>query len=173
MIAGMAHRTGLAIQPSTPPATVIAPVRAEPDDPVAFQLLNEIGIIDQLAQSSATKLLAPALNMSQFAVLNHFARLGGERSMVQLAGNLQVTKAAITNTVGRLRDKGLLNVQPDPHDGRGKVVTLTAEGRQARDRAVKVLAQALQRLHEAVPTEELTAALALLRRLRVWFDANR
>ncbi|MBL8412970.1 MAG: hypothetical protein JNM42_00850, partial [Propionivibrio sp.] len=60
------------------------------DDPIEFQVLNEIGIIDQLAQSSAGRLLAPELNMSQFVVLNHFVRLGGEQSLVQLASAIQV-----------------------------------------------------------------------------------
>ena len=33
------------------------------DDPLAFQVLNEIGIIDQLAQNRAARLLAPELNL--------------------------------------------------------------------------------------------------------------
>ena len=61
---------------------------------MAFQLLNELGIIDQLAQNRAAKLLGPALNLSQFVVLNHLTRLGGERSLVQIAGAIQVSKGA-------------------------------------------------------------------------------
>ena len=49
-------------------------------DPLAFQLLNELGIIDQLAHKRAAKLLGPALKLSQFVVLNYLTRLGGERS---------------------------------------------------------------------------------------------
>ena len=143
------------------------------DDPLEFQILNEIGIIAQLSQNRAGKILAPTLNMSQFAVLSHFSRLGGERSLVQLADNMQVTKAAMTNTVGRLRNKGLLDVQPDPSDGRGKRVTLTPAGRQARDRAVAALGQAMAPLRQDFPSDEVAALLPGLRRLRVWFDANR
>ncbi len=47
-------------------------------DPLLFQLMNEIGILAQLSQNRATRLLAPELNMSQFIVLNHFVRLGRE-----------------------------------------------------------------------------------------------
>jgi hypothetical protein len=37
-------------------------------DPLLFQLLNEAGILAQLSQNSASRLLAPELNMSQFIV---------------------------------------------------------------------------------------------------------
>jgi DNA-binding MarR family transcriptional regulator len=149
-----------------------APVDA-PADPLTFQVLNEVGIISQLSSNLATRLLAPELNLSQFTLLNHFARLGGERSLVQLAGAMQVTKAAMTNTVARLHAKGLLDVQPDPLDGRGKRVSLTPAGLAARQQAVRRLSQAMSGLGSAVSDPELAAALQALRQLRVWFDSHR
>lgn len=144
-----------------------------PNDPPQFQVLNEIGIIDQLSKNRATQLLAPDLNMSQFIVLNHFARLGGEASLVELARRIQVTKGAMTNTVGRLRDKGLLAVSPDPTDGRARLVSLTAAGRLARDRAVKRLVEGLAGLDVVLSEKELSNALVVLRKLREWFDQRR
>jgi DNA-binding MarR family transcriptional regulator len=146
---------------------------APEEDPLAFQVLNEIGIVDQLSQNKATQILAPALNMAQFTVLNHFARLGGERSLVQLANAIQVTKGAMTNTVTRLLDKGMVDVRPDQHDGRSKLVSLNAAGRRARTRAVRQLGTALAELGGEVPAGELRDALVTLRKLRVWFDGNR
>jgi len=143
------------------------------DDPIEFQVLNEIGIIDQLAQSSAGRLLAPELNMSQFVVLNHFVRLGGEQSLVQLASAIQVTKGAMTNTVTRLQAKGWVEVKPDPNDGRGKLVFLTAAGRSARNRAVAKLAGGLAGLDSVAGRSEFNATLKSLRKLRVWFDSKR
>ena len=144
-----------------------------PDDPLAFQVLNEVGIISQLSSNLATRLLAPELNLSQFTLLNHFTRLGGERSLVQLAGAMQVTKAAMTNTVARLHAKGLLDVQPDPLDGRGKRVSLTPAGLAARQQAVQRLGRAMAGMGQAVSDDELSAALQALRQLRVWFDSHR
>ena len=144
-----------------------------PDDPLAFQVLNEVGIISQLSSNLATRLLAPELNLSQFTLLNHFTRLGGERSLVQLAGAMQVTKAAMTNTVARLHAKGLLDVQPDPLDGRGKRVSLTPAGLAARQQAVQRLGRAMAGMGQAVSDDELNAALQALRQLRVWFDSHR
>ena len=140
---------------------------------MAFQLLNELGIIDQLAQNRAAKLLGPALNLSQFVVLNHLTRLGGERSLVQIAGAIQVSKGAMTNTVARLQAKGLLDVRPDPNDGRGKQVRLTAAGQAARAQAVAQLAGGLAELAALASETELRDALEVMRRLRVWLDSHR
>lgn len=164
--------------PADPRSDVSAdPPQAQPhdqtQDPLAFQVLNEVGIISQLSSNLATRLLAPDLNLSQFTLLNHFTRLGGERSLVQLAGAMQVTKAAMTNTVARLHAKGLLDVQPDPQDGRGKRVSLTPAGRAARQKAVQRLSQAMAGMGAAVSDPELSAALQALRQLRVWFDSHR
>jgi DNA-binding MarR family transcriptional regulator len=154
-----------------PPATVAgAPA---PADPLVFQLLNEVGIVSQLSGNRAGRLLAPGLNLSQFSLLNHFARLGGERSLVQLAGAMQVTKAAMTNTVARLQAKGLLQVRPDPADGRGKLVSLTADGLAARQAAVQRLGQGLAPLAAVADAARLQQALAVLRDLRQWLDQNR
>jgi len=169
-----APRTRLPRVDSAPPDSpaLLAP-QPGPPDPLVFQLLNEVGIIGQLSGTQATRLLAPGLNLSQFTVLNHFSRLGGERSLVQLAGAMQVTKAAMTNTVARLQDKGLLLVRPDPADGRGKLVSLSPAGLAARQAAVQQLAQGLAGLHGLLPDEPLRQALAVLRALRQWLDDHR
>lgn len=156
-------------RPDKPPAQA----RLPGDDPLHFQLLNEVGILGQLSANRAARLLAPGLNLSQFSLLNHFSRLGGERSLVQLASAMQVTKAAMTNTVTRLHGKGLLAVQPDPQDGRGKRVSLTPAGLAARQQAVQQLGQGLVGMASAVDAQELAQALTAVRKLRVWFDANR
>lgn len=159
--------------PVAPPAPAAAAAPPVPADPLAFQVLNEVGILSQLSGNLAGRLLAPGLNLSQFTVLNHFARLGGERSLVQLAGAMQVTKAAMTNTVARLQAKGLLQVRADPADGRGKLVSLTDAGLAARQAAVRQLGQGLAPLAAVADAGELQQAVAVLRQLRQWFDQNR
>jgi DNA-binding MarR family transcriptional regulator len=159
-----AVEAAVAAAPSVPPG---------PADPLVFQLLNEVGIVSQLSGNRAGRLLAPGLNLSQFALLNHFARLGGERSLVQLAGAMQVTKAAMTNTVARLQAKGLLQVRADPADGRGKLVSLTDAGLAARQAAVRQLGQGLAPLDAVADAGQLQQAVVVLRLLRQWFDQNR
>jgi DNA-binding MarR family transcriptional regulator len=139
-------------------------------DPPTFQLLNEVGIIDQLAQHRAGQLLAPELNMPQFIVLNHLVRRGCDASQIELAHAIQVTKGAMSNTVARLLEKGCITVRPDPDDGRGKRVALSEEGRRARDRAVAKLARGLEGVMSLLSAKDIEHTLMTLRKLRVWFD---
>lgn len=142
-------------------------------DPPLFQLINEVGILAQLSQNRASRLLAPELNMSQFIVLNHLVRTGEETSLSRLARAMEVTKGAMTNTISRLDDKGYLSIRPDPEDGRGKLARLTPAGRAARNRATARLGQALSPLAATLSDAELKTALLSLRKARVWFDLNR
>lgn len=159
---------------SAPPnAESFANAPASPPEPLTLQMFNEVGIINQLAQARATKLLAPGLNMPQFMLLNHFSRLDAERSLVRLADAMQVTKAAMTNTVTRMLDKGLLAVRPDPADGRGKLVSLTPAGAAALAAAIAQLGQTMVELGQVLSDDEMNQLLAPLRRLRAWLDQNR
>ena len=142
-------------------------------DPLVFSFLNEIGIIDQLARAQLERTLPDGLRFSHFGVLNHFARLGGESSPAELARAFQVTKGAMTNTVQRLQARGLVLVNPDPRDGRGKRVRLTEKGLHVRNDAIESLAPALARLESEFSREEFAAALPFLRSLRVYLDTAR
>lgn len=142
-------------------------------DPLLFQLMNEVGIVAQLSQNSASRLLAPELNLSQFIVLNHVARVAEESSLSRLARAMEVTKGAMANTMSRLESKGYISVRPDPDDGRGKLVRLTPTGRAACNRAVARLGERLAPLAGILSDRELNAVLASLRKARIWFDENR
>lgn len=148
--------------------------KAQPlDDPLEFQFFNEIGIIEQLARNRFERVLPGEMRIAHFGVLNHFARLGGERSLVNLARAFQVSKPAMTNTVQRLEASGFVKVRPDPEDGRGKLVSLTAAGLRARQSAVAALGSEIALMRQALPPEVFADALASLTTVRQWLDENR
>ena len=155
--------------PASPPPRA----DATSDDPVAFTVLNEIGIIAQLSEAAFEARLAGGMRLAHFRVLNHFARLGGERSMVRLADAFQLTKGAMTNTVARLLARGYVTVRADPADARSKLVSLTPAGRSARDAALAAMGSELARLQAAFPAAAWPAALPFLAGLRRWLDADR
>ncbi|WP_448206872.1 MarR family winged helix-turn-helix transcriptional regulator [Azospirillum sp. sgz302134] len=138
-----------------------------------FRIFTEIAIIDQLMQNEAERLLAPDLNMSQFAVLKHLVRNGDGVPLVSIAQAMQVTKGAMTNTIGRLAEKGLVAVEPDPLDKRGKRVVLTATGLDAHRRALTLLGDRFDPIKAAIPSPTLTQARETLTTIRCWLDANR
>ncbi len=143
------------------------------DDPPIFRLLNEIGIIEQLARNRFERSLPEGLRISHFIVLNHLYRLGGARSPLRLANAMQVTKGAMTNTLQRLEARRFVRIVDDPDDGRGKLVSLTDEGRAARQSCVESIAPLLKRLSEELTCGEISSALPVLEKLRKYLDANR
>lgn len=141
--------------------------------PAAFQLLNEIGIINQLSTARFEALMPDGLTQPQFSVLNNFVRLGGVRTPAELADAFQVTRGAMTNTLKRLEASGLVDVKPSPSDGRSKIVRITAKGRRMRERAIAATAPELEAIVETLGESDLAQMLPKLIRLREYLDANR
>ncbi|MEG3619431.1 MarR family transcriptional regulator [Magnetovibrio sp. PR-2] len=144
-----------------------------PQDPDIFRLLTEVGIIEQLARNQLERNLPDDLRMSQFAVLNHLVRLGGEWSPLRLATAFQLTKGAMTNTVQKLEARGFVKVGQDPNDGRGKLVSITEEGHAMRSLCVQRLAPLIAELSSVVPQSELKSTLPTLEKIRKHLDTNR
>jgi DNA-binding MarR family transcriptional regulator len=61
--------------------------------------------------------------------LFRYPGLNGQRPS-ELAEQLQITKQSVNDLLGHLETHGYLTRQPDPNDGRARVVRLTAKGRQ-------------------------------------------
>jgi len=143
-------------------------------DPLAFKVLNEIGIIDQLASHAFTQVLPRSMTIAQFSVLNHFVRLNHDwRTPAQLASAFQVSRPTMSNTLARLERAGLVDISPDPEDGRGKRVSVTARGRAMRDDCIARLAKPLAEMHAHVPSELIEKLDPLLTQLRQILDQMR
>ena len=142
-------------------------------DPIAFRVMNEIGIIDQLGTTLFERSMPHGLTLPQFIVLNHFVRLGGERTPLELAAAIQVTKATMTSTLQRLGAKAFITSTPDPTDGRSKRIAITANGRAARDDAIKAISRHLADMEAVLGRQELETVLPILAKLRTFLDERR
>lgn len=143
-------------------------------DPLAFQLFTEIGIIDQLAGNAFELTLPKDMTRAQFTVLHHLARRGDAgQSPAQLADAIQVRRSTMTSTLGRLLRARLVEVRPDPRDGRGKLVFLTPAGREMREVCIVAVGPLLPLASRALEPAEMEQLLGLLRRLRIVLDAAR
>lgn len=144
------------------------------DDPLAFEVFNEIGIIDQLAGAMLASVLPAGMTQAQFTVLNHFVRLEVvEKSPADLANAFQLTRPTMTSTLSRMERAGLVTIRPDPADGRAKLVSLTSEGRAMRETCISALLPLLPLINAVVSDAELSALLPALRKIRVKLDALR
>lgn len=138
-----------------------------------FRLLNEIGIIDQLAATAFERLLPHGLTRAQFAVLNHCVRMGDNKTPAHLAAILQVTRGTMTSTLARLMEKGFIRLEPDAVDGRSKRVMLTRKGRAAREESIRAALPLLAQATGAIPRDMVERLLPQIEVIRAWFDQNR
>lgn len=135
-------------------------------DPLAIALFSEIDTLEQLVQTRLQKALPKGMELSQFTVLNHFARLGGEKTPAQLARIFNVTRGTMTNTLKKLEASGWIHIRPDWDDGRKKWVAISPAGRAARDFAVQAMTPVFDDVIEGMGRERIRAALPFLRDLR-------
>jgi len=136
------------------------------NDPLAITLFSEIATIDQMARTRLSRALPEGMELSHFAVLNHFAHLGGEKTPAQLARMLHVTKGAMTNTVTRLSASGFIHTRPDWDDARKKWISISPAGQAARDRAVKAIDPVFADIISTLGHDKIRSLLPVFRELR-------
>ncbi len=144
------------------------------DDPLTFEIFNEIGIINQLTNAAFAAVLPKGMTIAQFTVLNHFERLGlTEKSPADLASAFQITRPTMTSTLSRMEKAGLIRIKPDPKDGRGKLVSLTQVGKKMRGECLRQLSGPLADANDVLDPDLLARLLPLLRDVRAKLDKLR
>ena len=86
---------------------------------------------------------------------------------------MQVPKTPMTQAPSGLETRGLIALQPNPEDGRSKLVRLTGKGRKVRDAAMAATGADVSMLTDQLPPQRLAALLPDLRALRKLLDDNR
>lgn len=136
--------------------------------PVLFECAR---LLDEIAQAEVNReagrrLLTPAL----VRLLPHLSREGVRQT--ELARRVDVTKQAVGQALAELVPLGLVEIVPDPTDGRARLVRLTAAGAASYDHGRAVLgfyAAALASRLGGKRLDEMTLGLsAVLEVLQQW-----
>jgi len=138
-----------------------------------FALFNEIGIIGQLSRAQMEAELPDGLLSSHFGVLNHLIRVKDGQTPLKLATAFQVPKTTMTHTLMGLERHGLIEMRPNPKDGRSKCVWITEAGASLRNETIMKLGVRFQDLAEAFPTEKIGDLAPRLAEIRKFMDAAR
>ena len=146
---------------------------SDPKTAELFAFFNEIGIIEQLSRAVLEARLPDGLIAPHFTVLNHLSRLGDGRAPIDMARAFQVPKTSLTHTLKGLEERGLIELRPNPADGRSKLVYLTEAGSTLRNNTIASMGPEFQRMAEGFDLDRLTEVLPVLRELRVFMDADR
>lgn len=147
--------------------------KSKPQTASLFQVMNEIGIINQLGTTLFAKRMPLPLTMPQFSVLNHLIRVGEGTTPKNIASAFQVPNTSMSHTLGLLQHNGFITYQVNASDRRSKTVWLTDKGRTIHQRAIETLAGELGHLNDILSAKELEALLGSLTRVRQFMDDNR
>lgn len=138
-----------------------------------FKLFNEIGIIEQLIRTQFEARLPAGFVLPQFSVLNHLLRVKDGQTPLALARAFQVPKTSMTHSLAVLEKAALIELRPNPADGRSKQVFITEAGRRFRDDAIAAIAPDIARVAASFPPETAASVLPALEALRIFLDADR
>ncbi|MEL7132091.1 MAG: MarR family transcriptional regulator [Pseudomonadota bacterium] len=143
------------------------------DPSVFFEVFNEIGIIEQLSRAILEARLPHGLIAPHFAVLNHLVRVSDGRTPIEIARAFQVPKTTMTHTLKGLEQHGLVEMRPNPEDGRSKRVWLTDTGREVRAGTIAALGPDFMKLAQDFDVSRLSDIRPVLTELREYLDAAR
>ncbi len=138
-----------------------------------FAFFTEIGIISQLSTALLAKTLPDDVHPSHFAIVNHLYRVGNGWTQVRIAAAMQVTKTTMSHSIKVLEGRGLIELRPDPEDGRAKQVFITEKGRAFRQKAIQKVVARFGHVLEPEHRVLMTRILGDLETLRRHLDENR
>ena len=144
-----------------------------PETETWFRFFKEVGIIDQLARALLEAHLPPPYIAPHFTVLNHLVRVRDGRTPLELATAFQVPKTSMTHTLAGLERGGLVEMRPNPEDGRSKRVWLTDDGRAFRQRIIASLRAVVTRLSDRLDPAKVIRLIEPLAEIRRVLDDDR
>ena len=136
------------------------------NDPIAIALFSEMLASEQLMRGRLSRALPKGMELSHFVMLNYLSNQSRERSPAELAKIFNLTKGALTNTLGKLENFGYIHVRPDWDDARKKLVTISNAGDRARDEAVLAITPIFEDVMSALSRDRLREGLRFLREFR-------
>jgi DNA-binding MarR family transcriptional regulator len=138
-----------------------------PDQAQGMAVVTSIMRLQQIFLSRADAVLRPlGLTFARYEVLMllSFSRQG-VLPLGKIGERLQVNAASVTNAVDRLEADGLVTRQSNPDDGRGRLASLTAAGRQSAAAATEAMNERVF-TDIGVPSSTVSELFALLAQLR-------
>lgn len=145
--------------------------RERPDlDPSAKHITGRLLRLTSLIRARYADAFAPlGLSGGQYGVLAALRRAGDpfELTPSALTRSQLMTSGGMTPVIDGLERRGLVERRPNPDDRRGRLVRLTADGRETIDRAMEVHSAAEHAAVDGLSPDEREQLTALLRRLLV------
>ncbi|MEO9818927.1 MAG: MarR family transcriptional regulator [Paracoccaceae bacterium] len=140
---------------------------------VVFAVMTEIGIIAQLSRTALESRLPDELIAPHFTVLNHLVRVRDGQTPMAMANAFQTPKTSMAYTLKILEKRGLIEMRPNPEDGRSKCVWLTDAGRALREDTIAKVGPDFAAVVQSFGLDRFVEMLPHLRAFRILLDENR
>lgn len=134
---------------------------------------RNISIIEQLSRARMERALPDNMQPSHFGVLSHLSNAKKKESPAELAAIFQVARPSMTNTLNKLIANSYIVIEPDPEDGRGKLVSITQDGRDAFIKAIQAIAPLYENTIDSLGIETFEDLLPGLNKVRSFMDEDR
>lgn len=137
-------------------------------DVSAMAVIGRISYVSALIDAHlAPNFARHGVDASTFDVLATLLRQGApyQATPVRLAEESMITTSAVAQRLNRLETLGLIRREPNPADGRGKLVSLTPAGRDLVEDMLPGHLAAEEQLLARLSTEERLALADLLSRV--------
>lgn len=137
-----------------------------PPSPLTVQLFSELLLLDQFTRNRLAQHLPEGVELSQFMVLLYLAASGDELGPARLASAFNVTRGAMSNTLGRLEANNQIVVRGDTVDARRKFVSLSESGQNSLDQVVSKIQPCYEEALKKYSRNEIANALSIMADLR-------
>lgn len=132
----------------------------------------QLGITSQLYLAQMARLVEPhGLTYPQFALLVHLARRSTPNRISEMASAVELTQSAVTKAVQKFHGMGLVTVETDPQDARGRLVAMTDKGRAHVGAVQRGFGPAFAGMLQGWSAEEISRLTDDLARLCRWLQA--
>jgi DNA-binding MarR family transcriptional regulator len=111
------------------------------------------------------------VSIEQLATLSYVVKHPG-CTMTDLADVLDLNKSAMSGMIARLEQRGLLRRTPNPRDGRGTCLFVTAEGERKQRDAAPVFRRTLRTLTAGFTEAEMGVVLRFLNSVADTFSSG-
>jgi DNA-binding MarR family transcriptional regulator len=150
--------------------------RERPDlDPSPMAVVGRIHRVGGLLDNELSKVFAEiGLGNGDFDILASLRRAGAPYRLTpgELAASTMVTSGAVTKRVDRLAARRLVTRSANKHDGRGRVVALTAKGLRLTDEVIVRHWANEDRLLSSLSPTQRNALVDLLRTLLLGLEGT-
>lgn len=144
--------------------------------PLVAECSTWLSIVSKLFGTRMSILLEPhGLTPGQFSILHHITRqrLEGGSRVSEIAAAVEVEQPAVTKTLAKFQNMGLIEITTSATDKRAKQVKATPQAGMLLGKIYQDIGPDLHQVFNVLDLSEIERFAQQLKTLGQWLDANR